>query len=55
MNSTKEIEISQLMRTISLLKWDLAIVKNKEIKAQKESKLRLYEQKLEELLKQTAS
>ena len=50
-----EAKISELMKSISLLKWDLAIVKNKETKAQKELKLKFYEQELEGLLKQTAS
>jgi len=46
-------DISELKKAISLLKWDLGIVKNKEIKTQKELKLKLYEQKLAGLLKQS--
>ena len=46
------IKINELRKTISTLKWDLNIVRNKRIKSQKETKLRFYEQRLEELLKQ---
>ena len=45
-------KIQELRKVISLLKWDLDILKNKETKALKELQLKLYEQELEELLKQ---
>jgi len=44
--------INELRRTISVLKWDLNILKNKDLKRKKEQQLKLYEKELELLLKQ---
>jgi hypothetical protein len=51
MDQTNNVKISDLKRAISALKWDLNIVQDKKIKAQKELRLRLCEQELEQLLK----
>jgi len=48
----QEARITELKRTISILRWDLNILKNEEIKAQKERQLRIYEEELNLLLNQ---
>ena len=49
-----EERINELKDRISLLRWDLSIMENSELKAQKELKLKLYEKELL-ALKNTAS
>ena len=44
--------INELKKIISVLRWDLNILKNKDLKTKKEQQLKLYEQELEMLLKQ---
>jgi len=50
MDPINELKISEIKKTISLLKWDLSILRNKETKAKKEAQLRLYKQKLAQII-----
>jgi len=42
--------INELRRIISVLRWDLNILKNKEIKEKKERQLKIYEEELNNIL-----
>ena len=51
--ANEELKIYELRKNISLLKWDLDILKNKEVKARKELQLKLYEDELNQILTQS--